>query len=78
MKIKAARVIPGVDNSPALTDFALTLTSVDTTVSNFAGNAMMINVMEMEASKIAQNQARNSGAKNYANMMIKEHVNANN
>ena len=50
---KAAWVIPGVDKSPALTDFATKLTSVNTTVSNFAGNAMMINVMEMEASKIA-------------------------
>ena len=39
---------------------------------------MMINVMEMEASKIAQTQAPNRGVKNYANMMIKEHVNANN
>ena len=75
---KAAWVIPGVDNSPALTDFAITLTSVDTTVSNFAGNAMMINVMEMEASKIAQTQAWNSGAKDYANMIIKKHINANN
>ena len=54
------------------------LTSVNITVSNFAGNAMMINVMEMEASKIAQTQARNSGVNDYANMMIKEHVNANN
>ena len=75
---KAAWVIPGVDKSPALTDFATKLTSVNTTVSNFAGNAMMINVMEMEAYKIAQNQAWNSGAKNYAIMIIKEHVNVNN
>ena len=39
---------------------------------------MVINVTEIEVSKIAQTQAWNSGAKNYAIMMIKEHVNANN
>ena len=75
---KAAWVIPGVDNSPAIIDFATALTSVNTTVSNFLGNAMMINVAEIEASKIAQTQAWNSGAKNYAIMIIKEHVNVNN
>ena len=75
---KAAQPIPGVDKSPALTDFATKLTSVNTTVSNFAGNAMMINVMEMEAYKIAQNQAWNSGAKNYTIIIIKEHVNTKN
>ena len=78
MQIKAARVIPGVKNSSALTDSAATLTSVNTTVSNSAGNAMMINVTEMEASKIAPTQARNRGINDYANMLIKEHVNANN
>ena len=77
-QIKAAWVIPGVDNSPAITDFATALTSVNTTVSNSAGNAMMINVTEIEASKIAQTQAWNKGAKNYAIMIIKEHVNVNN
>ena len=75
---KAAWVIPGVDNSPAITDFATQLTSVNTTVSNFAGNAMMENVMKMEAIKIAQTQPWNSGAKDYAIMIIKEHVNLNN
>ena len=39
---------------------------------------MMINVAKIEASKIAQTQARNSGVKDYAYMMIKEHVKANN
>ena len=78
MQIKAARVIPGVKNSSAITDSAATLTSVNTTVSNFAGNAMMENVMKMEAIKIAQTQAWNSGAKDYAIMIIKEHVNLNN
>ena len=39
---------------------------------------MMINVAKMEASEIAQTQARNRGVNDYANMMIKEHVNANN
>ena len=39
---------------------------------------MMINVMEMEASKIAQTQARNRGVKDQENVMIKEQVNANN
>ena len=77
-QIKAAWVIPGVNNSPAIIDFATALTSVNTTVSNFAGNAMMINVTEMEASKIAPTQARNRGINDYANMLIKEHVNANN
>ena len=47
-------MIPGINNSPAITDSAATLTSVNTTVSNFAGNAMMINVAEIEASEIAQ------------------------
>ena len=77
-QIKAARVISGVKNSSAITDSAATLTSVNTTVSNSAGNAMMINVTEMEASKIAPTQARNRGINDYANMLIKEHVNANN
>ena len=70
-------MIPGINNSPAITDSATTLISVNTTVSNFLGKAMMINVAEMEASKIAQTQAWNSGAKNYAIMIIKEHVNVN-
>ena len=39
---------------------------------------MMENVMKMEAIKIAQTQAWNSGAKDYAIMIIKEHVNVNN
>ena len=47
---KAVKPIPGVDNSLNITDSATTLTSVNTTVSNFAGNAMMINVAEIETS----------------------------
>ena len=39
---------------------------------------MMENVMKMEAIKIAQTQPWNSGAKDYAIMIIKEHVNLNN
>ncbi|MBC7745115.1 MAG: DUF4142 domain-containing protein [Flavobacterium sp.] len=76
---KSSRADSGAEsNIPAITDTATTITSVDTTVSNFVRNAMIMNMMEIETSKIAQKQARNSGVKDFADMMVTEHTNANN
>jgi len=63
----------GTATSDVSSDTATTLTSIDTTVSNFISDAIMANAMEVEAGQIALEKSRNQKVKDYANMMVTDH-----
>ena len=55
---------------------SITTTSVDTSVSNFITMAAVSNVMEVEASEVAQKKSSNEGVRSFAVMMVEDHGNA--
>ena len=63
----------GTASSDMSTDTATTLTSIDTTVSNFIMNAMMANAMEVEAAQIALEKSKSENVIDFANMMVTDH-----
>jgi putative membrane protein len=63
----------GTASSDISSDTATTLTSVDTTVSNFINNAMMANAVEVEAAQLALEKSRDEKVKSFANMMVADH-----
>lgn len=55
---------------------SITTTSVDTSVSNFITMAAVSNVMEVEASEIAQKKASDQNVRSFAAKMVEDHGNA--